>query len=226
MKGVIIGAGEIGTALDNILKQYYETFLTNERDFKMEGIEILHICFPYSDEFVSEVKRYQELYKPKYTVIHSTVPVGTSKGLNAIHSPVIGLHPFLEESIKTFTKYLGGKEAGDVADYFRKANIKVYITDKSETTELMKLLSTTKFGLDIEYTKEVKRLCDRYKVPYEAWTLWNDTYNKGYEKLGYPEYKRPQLIPIMKKIDGHCIIPNLDLLKSRFTTIIKKLIQG
>ena len=146
--------------------------------------------------------------------------------MNAIHSPVIGLHPFLEESIKTFTKYLGGKEAGDVADYFRKANIKVYITDKSETTELMKLLSTTKFGLDIEYTKEVKRLCDRYKVPYEAWTLWNDTYNKGYEKLGYPEYKRPQLIPIMKKIDGHCIIPNLDLLKSRFTTIIKKLIQG
>lgn len=220
MKTLIIGNGEIGISLSKILDKHYETYFTDKTTEKSKA-DIIHICFPYSDEFVSEVKRYQKLYKPKYTVIHSTVPVGTSAKCNAIHSPVIGLHPFLKESIETFTKYLGGKQAGEVADYFRRANIKVYITDKSETTELMKILSTTKYGLDIEYTKEVKRLCDKYKVPFEMWTLWTKNYNQGYEQLGHPEYRRPELIPIMKKIGGHCVLSNAKLLKSKFTRLLK-----
>ena len=54
------------------------------------------------------------------------------------------------------------------------------------------------------------------------WTMWNENYNKGYEELEHEEYKRPNLLPIMGNIGGHCVIPNLDFLDSDFTKLIKK----
>ena len=217
MNSIIIGNGEIGKSLHEIISGD----IIDKTD-KICQYDVIHICFPYSDEFVSEVKRYQELFKPQYTVIHSTVPVGTSRKCNAIHSPVIGMHPYLAKSIKTFTKFLGGKNAGVLANYFRKFNIKVYITDKSETTELMKLLCTARYGMDIEFTKDVKRQCKKYKVPFELFTLWTDNYNNGYTELGQKQFIRPNLIPIMEKIGGHCVIPNTQLIKTKFTKFLDK----
>jgi len=221
-KTVIIGAGEVGTALWKILGGSYQTYLFDKEYKKVDNVDYLHICFPYSNKFVKWVKKYQKVYNPKYTIIHSTVPVGTSRKLKAIHSPVRGIHPFLVAGLTTFVKYLGGEKASDVADYFRRAGFRVYLFDKQETTELMKILSTTKYGIDIEYTKEVKSLCDKHGVPFEAWTIWTDHYNKGYTNLGYPEFTRPNLTPIMKRQGGHCILPNAELLTNDFTKLIKQ----
>jgi len=226
MRSLIIGYGEIGKALYKIFSKYYDIgYLDNNGAYSnvLENPDIMHITIPYNEKFIEEVKKYQKQFKPKYTIIHSTVPIGTSRKCKALHSPVVGLHPFLEDSIKTFIKFIGGKNAGEVADYFRRANIKIYITNKQETTELIKILSTTAHGMFIEYTKEVKKLCEKNKVPFELWTLWNDNYNVGYEKLGHPEYKRPNLIPIMKKIGGHCVLPNLEFIDSPFTKFLKEL---
>lgn len=223
MKTLVVGMGEIGTSLYNILKPHYEIYSKGKGEDIGESIgtvKIMHICFPYSDKFEEQVKEYQERYKPEFTIIHSTVKVGTCRKLGAISSPCIGIHPHLEESLKTFTKYLSGTQASSVADYFRRVGIKTYLVDKQETTELMKQLSTTFYGVMIEYTKEVKRLCDELNVPFEFWTLWTHNYNKGYQKLGYPEYTRPNLIPIMKKQGGHCILNNAYLLKSDFAKFI------
>lgn len=226
MKGLIIGAGEVGESL------YYTLFPEKKEDIKImdkdnqiqnQIFDILHICFPYSKDFVIQVQMYQNEYKPQYTVIHSTVPVGTSRLCNAIHSPIIGIHPFLTASILAFTKFLGGEGASDVADYFRKSGIKVYLVDKSETTELMKLLDTTFYGICIEYTKEVKRQCKKFDIPFETWTLYNDNYNKGYKSLGRPEFIRPNLIPIMGEIGGHCVLNNCEFLETPFTNLIKEL---
>lgn len=222
MNSLIIGAGEIGRSLMEALSPHHYCEII-DKDILSNGIfEIIHICFPYSDKFEKSVKDYQEEYKPKYTIIHSTVPIGTTRKLNAIHSPIEGLHPFLTESIQTFTKYLGGENASEVADYFRRANIKVYLVDKSESTELMKIMSTTFYGIQIEFTKEMKKLCKKYGVPFELFTLWNMNYNESYEKLGHPEYKKPLLVPIMKNISQHCIMPNTDLLKNDFTKFLKR----
>ena len=220
MKSLIIGFGEVGTALWEVLLDAH--LQIEESDMLTDTYDIIHICFPYSKDFVREVKRYQKRYKPKYTVIHSTVPVGTSKECNAIHSPIIGIHPLLSKSIKTFTKFLGGKDADKVANHFRKSGIKVYVTDKSETTELMKIMSTDFYGLCIEYTKEVKKMCDEYKVPFEMWSLWTTNYNNGYQTLGRPEFSRPNLIPINKKIGGHCILSNLSYIDNDFTKLIRR----
>jgi len=230
MKSLIIGYGEIGQSLYNILNKEYDCYGYDKKandekwlnNIAINKFDILHICFPYSKDFIKDVKKYQHLIKPKFTIIHSTVPVGTSKKLNAIHSPCIGIHPHLEKSMTTFAKFLGGKDVSLVADYFRRAGMKVYLVDKSESTELMKALCTSFYGLCLEYTKDVKRLCDKNDIPFELWTIWNNNYNEGYSKLDMREFLRPNLIPINKKIGGHCVIPNLDFIKSDFTELIKK----
>lgn len=221
MDTLIIGDGEIGNALYEILSNHYPTELIGKDFERSQPCEIMHIAFPYSENFSVYVREYQERFKPKFTVIHSTVPIGVCRPLNAVHSPVEGLHPFLKESIMTFTKFLSGSNASHVADYFRRANIKVYLVEDQEATEMMKIMSTTYYGMQIEFHKEVKRLCSTLSVPFELWTLWSENYNRSYEELNHPEYKRPLLVPIMKSIGAHCVMPNCELLENDFTKFLK-----
>lgn len=221
-KHLIIGLGEVGTAMQRI-------FNCNGIDIELfvepDYYDYIHICYPYSEDiphFVDSVRSYQRAIKPKFTIIHSTVPPGTCKRLNAVHSPIIGIHPHLEESIRTFTKFLGGEQASEVADEFRRHGVKVFLFDKSETTELMKILDTTFYGVCLEYVKDVKRQSNKYNVPFEAWKIWTDNYNEGYKKLGYFEYIRPNLVPIMKNLGGHCILPNTELIETVFTELLQK----
>jgi len=209
MKHLIIGDGEVGTALGSAM----EIAVWGKHDWS-EHFDIIHICFPYSEEFESEIKRYQELHTPKYTIIHSTVPLGTSRKCGAIHSPIRGIHPNLEEGIRTFVKFIGGEQASEVADEFRRKGMKVMLFDEPETTEAMKLFDTEYYRVCIEFAQRVKRYCDKHQLSYsEVYRLANITYNEGYKELGHPEFVRPVLEPIMKEIGGHCVMPNKKLIE-------------
>jgi hypothetical protein len=232
MKDLIIGFGEIGKSLAYVFSKenrvyVFDKFNKECNDLKiLKGNEydIMHICFPYSKGFIQEVRKYQKLFNPKYTIIHSTVPVGTSRKLNALHSPVTGIHPDLKESLTTFVKWIGGEKASEVANHFRRSGMKVHLEDKQETTELLKIQCTTFYALMIEFSKDMKVQMDKIGTNYSSFLLWNDNYNKGYEKLGYPEYKKPLLEPIMTRQGGHCTIPNLELLKTKFTKFLKEIV--
>lgn len=219
MKGLILGRGEVGRALYEVLSPHHETYILDRKDnaSDIHTVDILHIAFPFSPEFVTHTRAYISRFHPQYTVIHSTVPVGTTSDLahvKVIHSPIRGIHPKLADGIRTFVKFLGGPEASEVADYFRKANIKVMLFDRYETTEALKLFDTEYYRTVIEFAHRVKRYCDKNKLNFhEVYTLGNQTYNDGYTQLGHPEYVRPVLQPIMKPIGGHCLIPNQALLK-------------
>lgn len=223
MKTIIIGSGEVGTALGNVLKDYDPFFIdikdttyTTYSATIADEPAILHICFPYSETFIQDVLRYQEACTPAplYTVIHSTVPVGTSRKCAAIHSPIRGIHPHLEEGIRTFVKFIGGEDASKVADYFRRAGLRVMLFDKTETTEAMKLLDTEYYREVIEFAHRAKRYCDYNGLNFhEVYTLANETYNEGYTRLGRPEFVRPVLQPIMTPIGGHCVTQNHNLIK-------------
>ena len=202
-KSLIIGSGEVGQALYKVIGG--DTIPSGQYD-------IIHICFPYSDDFISEVKRYQKLYKTKYTVIHSTVPVGTTKRCKAHHSPIRGVHPHLEEGIRTFIKYLAPANQ-ELKEYFEKAGIKIKLIDKSENTEALKLWSTTQYGRFIELEKEIHKYCEERGLDFNIiYTEANKTYNEGYEKLGMEYVRRPVLKHIEGSIGGHCILPNYKLL--------------
>jgi hypothetical protein len=224
---LIIGAGQIGSAVREALENVHAVILLDVHEKKeyLFSVDVMHIAFPYCDTFVSEVKRYQEMYQPTYTVIHSTVPPGTSRQCGAVHSPVVGLHPYLYESLMTFVKFIGGPDASSVADHFRFAGMRVYLFDEAETTEVMKLRSTEFYALCIEYVKDVKRQCLKLGIPFEAWTLWTQNYNQGYADLGYAEYTRPNLVPMLKDIGGHCLLPNLELVPTVFSLFLGWLVD-
>jgi hypothetical protein len=224
---LIIGAGQIGQALHEVLYPVHAVTLLDVHTDKeyLFPVDVMHITFPY-DNFVSEVQRYQSMYKPTHTVIHSTVLPGTSRQCGASHSPVVGLHPFLAESLLTFTKFIGGPDASSVADHFRYAGMRVYLFDKAEVTEVMKLRSTEFYALCIEYVKDVKRQCLKQGIPFEAWTLWTQNYNQGYADLGYREYQRPNLAPMLKEIGGHCLLPNLELMSTAFSRFLSTRKEG
>ena len=226
MKIGIVGHGQVGQA---VAKLYSETD-TSKSWFSFDKIliydpyqgmmddisevDILNVCIPYTKDFVSIVK---DLPTPNwYTVIHSTVPVGTTEkfGHKFLHSPVRGVHPNLYEGLKTFVKFIGGDEqlAEAYSGHLKTLGVETHICKDAKTTELSKLADTTYYGLCIAFTSDMKKLCDEYDLDFmEVMTKYNNTYNEGYKKLGKPNVVRPVLYPT-DKIGGHCVIPNAKLL--------------
>jgi UDP-N-acetyl-D-mannosaminuronate dehydrogenase len=216
----IIGYGEVGQAISKFYKNPKIKDLN--RDDGLEGVEILHICIPWSENFVEIVRKEINKINPKLTIIHSTVAPGTVKKIGGmvVHSPVRGVHPNLYEGIKVFVKYIGAddKKAGEAAKkHLESLGIKTKVFYPSTTTEIGKILDTTYYGLVIAWHGEMKKICDKFGVDFEkAVTDFNKTYNEGYKKLGKENVVRPVLYPPENGIGGHCVVPNAEILKEYF----------
>lgn len=214
---LVIGAGEVGTSLYGVLKDAYpETYIRDREpgEDDPETVDFLHICIPPFPGFQTVVMGYQLQYSPKVTVIHSSVPIGTSRSLNAVHSPIHGKHPDLRGGILTFTKYIGAERPEDaeaVAKLFLMARIPHQIVSNPETSEHSKLACTRKYGLDIVEMKEVERECEEYGTNFDEVYGWKHEYNAGYAKLGMSHFTRPILKPMKGQIGGHCVLNNCQL---------------
>mgnify|MGYP001598211915 FL=1 len=209
MKSLIIGSGEVGTSLQKVLNCDIR-----DKEPKQGKYGIIHICFPYTKDFVRQVKKYQKEYKPKYTVIHSTVPIGTSRKCKAYHSPVRGMHPHMEQAMKIFVTYLAPQN-DFLKKYFENKGMHIEFCSKTEDTEAGKLLDTTYYGWNIIFEKFVYDYCRRKNLDFEAiYNRFNDTYNKGYTELFKSNVVRPILKQVGGEIGGHCVIQNCYLLKN------------
>lgn len=224
----ILGYGEVGQAIAEFYKNPKIKDLN--RDDGLTGIDVLHICIPWSDDFIKIVQSEIQKDKPKLTIIHSTIAIGTIKKISknlpkelaetVVHSPIRGIHPKLFEGIKTFMNYIGAdnKKAGEMAKkHLEELGMKAKVFYPSETTEIGKLLDTSYYGLCIAWHGEMKKLCDKYGIDFDkAVTDFNATYNEGYKKLGKLNVIRPVLYPPEKGITGHCIMQNAEILKRYF----------
>jgi len=220
----ILGHGEIGQALEQIIKKHHSVFWrTRKRDnIKRKKIEVLHITIPYSKTFVKTVIKTIKELKPRLVLIESTVGVGTTRKISEktncllAHSPIRGVHPNLYKGIKTFVKFIGGidrQSADEAATYYKKLRLKTFHCIGPETTELGKILSTTYYGWNIVFQKEVFKLCQKFKVdPGIAYDLFNLSYNAGYTKLGMEYVVRPILRQVEGPIGGHCVQMNAVML--------------
>ena len=218
IKHCIIGLGEVGMAIKEIFKADGEDPSKNEFA-ENKHYDYLHICIPYNDYFVKNVKDYQKKYTPKYTIIHSTVPIGTSLECNANHSPVRGVHPKLKDGILTFKKFIGGQDCFELAKEFKNYRIETMCVRDSRETEALKLIDTTQYGNLIMMQKEIYNWCKKNNLDFNfVYTLANETYNDGYIKLLKPEVVRPYLKHMEGKIGGHCVLENAKIL-NRFTPI-------
>jgi UDP-N-acetyl-D-mannosaminuronate dehydrogenase len=212
----ILGFGEIGKAI----AEFYENPKIKDlnRDDGLEGVEVLHVCIPWSNDFVKTVKNQIKKIQPKLTIIHSTVVPGTTKkiGGSVVHSPVRGVHPDLFKGIKTFVKYIGAdnKAAAELAEvHLGSLGVKTKTFFPAATTELGKLLDTSYYGVCIAWHGEMAKLCNKFGVDFKkAVADFNQTYNSGYEKLGMKNVVRPVLYAPQNGIGGHCVIPNAKIL--------------
>lgn len=224
MKNLVIGVGQIGTAIQAILQCDGHDPL---RGIVATGqYDVLHICYPCydKDEFVKMVETHKAEFGASLVIIHSTVAVGVTRMIgDAVHSPIRGVHPHLEEGIRTFSKFFGGLRAEEASKIFKEKGISVFCTPKPETTELMKLVDTTTYGVNILIEKEIYRLCQENGVDFDiAYTLANKEYNKGYLKLNMPQYQKYILEHRDGKIGGHCIMPNVELFDSWMCDLVKQ----
>lgn len=216
---LVIGLGQIGSAIRSILKCDGIDLGNHTK----KHYDVIHICIPYSKTFVKSVRKYQKLFTPKITVIHSTVPVGTSDKLGAVYSPCRGKHPNLEKGIRTFEKLFAGKQAKKASHIFLSKGIKVKIHKDTKTAEAFKLWDTTQYGFNIILEKEIHKYCTKNKLDFDVIYTWgNETYNKGYKKLGHPEYTKYVLKHVDGKLGGHCVVQNTPLLGGRIAKFIKE----
>ena len=216
----ILGYGEVGRAL---AKFYTHPKIKNRtRDDGLTDLDVLHICIPYSRDFVHTVKKTIVKAHPHITIIHSTVAVGTTQKIGgmAVHSPIRGVHPRLFEGMKTFVTYIGADNkiaAQRAKQHLKSLGLHTKVFFPSKTTELGKLLDTTYYGLCIAFHGEIAKMCRRYNVDFDqVATQFNTSYNEGYARLGMKHVVRPVLRPPNPTIGGHCIIPNTQLLKKAF----------
>ena len=237
MKIGILGFGEVGKSIEELYLTapfaFDESVSVKDLDLYVDdGIKdcnYLHVCIPYSDDFVDQVCECIEKETPKNVIIHSTVQVGTTRKIveqsgliNICHAPVRGVHPDLYEGLKTFPMYIGYDETqhttkdfiGELLFLLGSIGVKVKIVNKFETSELAKLASTSYYGMCIAFHAEINSLCGEMGLSFEeVMTEWNKDYNESYKKLDMDHVVRPVLTPPDGAIGGHCIIPNAKLLK-------------
>ena len=233
----IVGFGQIGKAVKQLAVKKYKVYAldVNLDEIKNNKIDVLHLCFPFSDNFVKDAIKYINKINPKLVIIESTLaPKTTQKIAKKIkceicHSPVRGVHPHLYEGIITFDKYIGPatKNSAKLASqYYRSLGVKVKIFDNSLTTEIAKLMCTTYYGWNIIFEKEMHKMCQKTGINFDqAYTIWNHEYNRGYAKLGMKYVVRPVLKHVDGPVGGHCVIPNCEILNKHLSNIISSTVS-
>lgn len=236
MRHLVIGRGEVGEAVEKALMIRYEVEALDNNDSRYESVsaklfDVIHVCFPHSEAFESEVERYrrEHLLPDGIIIIHSTVPMGTSRHLRAVHSPIRGQHPHLFDSFGHFTKYFGAESEKDcerAAALWKGIDwtFKTFCAKSPEDTEALKLWDTTIYGLNIVLEKEIHRFCQEHGLDFKTvYTHANESYNAGYEAMGRPQYKKYVLEHKEGGIGGHCVMKNCDMLPSYISELVKEM---
>jgi UDP-N-acetyl-D-mannosaminuronate dehydrogenase len=186
--------------------------------------DVLHICYPFEiQDFVGETVRYIELFEPALTIINSTVGVGTTRavaqrtGAAVVHSPVRGKHVRMLDELRAYKKFVGAvdPDTGEqAAQHFKSLGLKTKVVSSPEATELAKLTETTYFGLMIAWAQELERYCDQSGANYE-------------EIISF--YDEIKFFPTVKYfpgvIGGHCVMPNIEILRAFHQSMILEAIQ-
>src|SRR5438093_4780702 len=224
---VIVGLGEVGKPLLEIMKSRYQTFGVDiNQPASVSQCDVMHICFPFqSDKFVRQVVEYIHQYRPALTVINSTVAPGITRriavesGTAVVNSPVRGKHARMQEELLHYTKFVGALDlpSGQRAvEHFENVGMKTKLLSSPEATEIAKLTETTYFGLLIAWAQEVERYCIELGTNYDEVVSF-------YEEIKFfpPVKYFPGLI------GGHCVMPNIDILLQKFpSALLQAIVQS
>ena len=240
---LIIGLGEIGHTLFALYAEAKNEFVVYGLDIDAQKmtmlsqsknnvpakVDTLQVCLPCGspEKFAATVKGYVDQYKPKLTVLNSTVPPGTTLKVAAeckcqvAHSPARGVHISDEHMVwemKRWTKYVGGATPAAskaVKAHFEKLGLKVKALKSCRETELAKLFETTYRAWMIACFQEMHRISRAFDADFDdAVDFLEDTHKERFD--------RPVMFPGV--IGGHCLIPNTELLLKSYDSDMLRLI--
>jgi len=224
-KVLVIGVGEIGRPLLELIGEKYDAYgLDIKPGEPIPRCDIMHICFPFNgEEFVQETVNYIGKYQPSLAIINSTVAVGTTRkiakesGTPVVNSPVRGKHAKMKQDLLHYTKFVGSdsKSAGErAAEHWSSLGLRTKLLSSPEASELAKLTETTYFGVLIAWAQEVERYCDKVGANYDEVVSF-------YEEIGF----FPPVKYLPGVIGGHCVLPNIKILKKSFRSGILEAIE-
>jgi UDP-N-acetyl-D-mannosaminuronate dehydrogenase len=213
---VVVGLGEVGKPLLEIITKRHEVFGVDiDLAAPVDRCDVMHICFPFRDkEFVPQVSEYIGRYQPALTIINSTVAPGTTRriagesGAAVVNSPVRGKHARMQEEMLHYTKFIGSldPESGARAmQHFKSVGIKTKVLGSPEATEIAKLTETTYFGVLVAWAQEVERYCKEVGADYDEVVSF-------YEEIKF--FPPVKYFPGI--IGGHCVMPNIAILRQQF----------
>ncbi len=211
---LILGMGEVGAALAEVIERRWPVLRHDIEPRDFEGpIGVMHVCIPFqsSAPFEDVVCAYIKRFDPALTIVNSTVLPGTTSALArrtgkpVAYSPVRGKHVRMTQDLLHYVKYVAAAEpaiAGLAQAHFERAGMKTRRMDKPETLELAKLAETTYFGLQIAFAQDLDRYARRVGADYEEAINF-------FEEVEY--LPKTRYFPGI--IGGHCVIPNIQLLR-------------
>ena len=238
-KDVVAGLGEIGYPILKFLSKKQITVgydvderLMNKSKFKKfqeTQTSFLHIAIPVTSKFEPNILQLYKKFKPDCIVMHSTVGPGTTEKIQEkldvplIYSATRGVHKRMLKDIKRYTKFFAisknaPKKQWATKSFSRKmknCGVRTKQMSKPETLELAKIVCDTSYlGWLVNFAQISNVISKQYNVDYdEMWTFSEEIH----KFLG----NRPKMYPGI--IGGHCVIPNLQLLRSQTLTQIKEM---
>ncbi len=223
---LVIGLGEVGRPLLELIRERYDAVGIDIAPVEVAGAcEIMHICYPYqTNDFAGQTAAYIDRYQPGLTVINSTVAPGTTRAIHRatgapmVYSPVRGKHFKMEQEMLHYTKFIGAtsEEAGQqAARHFQALGMRTRLLSSPEAAELAKLTETTYFGVLIAWAQEVERYCDELALDYDEVVSY-------YEEIAF----LPPVKYFPGVIGGHCVMPNIEILKRTFRSDLLDAIEN
>src|SRR5207244_4249335 len=164
--------------------------------------------------FVRTTIEYIKETGPALIVVNSTVAPGTTRAVYRlsrtpiVYSPVRGKHFKMKRDLLHYTKFIGGidnEAALCASQHFQSIGMKTKLVSSPEAAEFAKLTETTYFGVLIAWAQEVERYCNHLQVNYEQVVSFYDE---------IPFFPPVKYVPGV--IGGHCVMPNIEILKQIF----------
>lgn len=240
-KNVVVGLGEIGSPIlqlisrTNIAVGYdiNQNLVDEEKLRKFEKLPtlLLHICIPFSKNFSKNVNSLFKKFNPEIIVMHSTISPGTTSELQSIlpipiiYSATRGVHKRMLRDLKRYTKFFAIEPDAPNRQWaintykktMKKSKVKTKQMSMPITLELAKIVvDTSYYGWLITYSQLSNMIAIKNKVSYDEMWQFSDEIHKF---LG----NRPKMFPGF--IGGHCVIPNLNLIKNDTLDLIKEINQ-
>jgi UDP-N-acetyl-D-mannosaminuronate dehydrogenase len=214
---IVAGMGEVGRPLSEILSRTYECVGIDVTPVQIDRpCSVMHICYPFQiQDFVGTTVSYVESYQPDLVVINSTLGIGTTRKVQervhrpVVYSPVRGKHARMVQDMLHYQKFVAGFDAQSTqlaAQHFARAGFEVATFGTPELGELSKLVETTWLGVLICWAQEVERMAGECGASYEE-------VNAFIQEIDFlPSHVFPG------RIGGHCVMPNIAILRDRFAS--------